>query len=76
MWTLAHAGKAARAKQLPAWLSAKRTAAFGSGLRVRARRRSAAVLKTARDNFRDNLGDTTVPHNCGEVAERLKAAVC
>jgi hypothetical protein len=29
MWTPAHAGKAARANQLPALLSAKRTAASG-----------------------------------------------
>jgi hypothetical protein len=29
MWTPAHASKTVRANQLPAWLSAKRTAAFG-----------------------------------------------
>ena len=33
-WTLAHASKAVCANQLPAWLSAKRTAAFGSALRA------------------------------------------
>jgi hypothetical protein len=33
-WTLAHARKAAWANQLPASLSAKRTAAFGSAFRA------------------------------------------
>ena len=33
-WTPAHASKAACANQLPAWLSAKRTAAFGSTRRT------------------------------------------
>ena len=44
------------------------------------------VLRAGRNNFRDNLGDSGVPRNSkpvvylafsrGEVAERLKAAVC
>ena len=44
------------------------------------------VLRAGRDNFRDNNGDSQVPRKsrlavylafpCGEVAERLKAAVC
>src|SRR5260370_37197909 len=58
MWTATHASKPARAKHLPAWLSAKRTAAFGSALRARARRRSAPVLKTGMDNFTANRGDS------------------
>jgi hypothetical protein len=56
-WTPAHASKAPRANQLPAWLSAKRTAAFKSAPLARARRRSSRVLKAGGDNFRDNRGD-------------------
>jgi hypothetical protein len=32
MWTLADASKAARANQLPEWLSEEKTAAFGKAL--------------------------------------------
>src|SRR3989442_12952260 len=39
MWTQAYANKRARVSQLPASLSTKRTAAFASALRARARRR-------------------------------------
>jgi hypothetical protein len=43
MWTVAHASKATRAKQLPAWLSEKKTAALKKHFDHPARRRSAAV---------------------------------
>ena len=39
MWTPAHASKAVRAKQLPAWLSEKKTAALGKALEAPAWRR-------------------------------------
>jgi hypothetical protein len=55
MWLPADASKAARAKQLPAWLSAKRTAAFGSVPRARARRHSAPVLRGWRGQFQGQL---------------------
>ena len=41
-WTPAHASKAARASHLPGWLPAKKTAAFGSGLRYFCGLRSSA----------------------------------
>jgi hypothetical protein len=46
MWTLAHASKAARAKQLQAWLSAKRTA----GIRITAPGACAAPFRGASED--------------------------
>ena len=85
-WTPAHASKAARVNQLPAALSSKRTAAFGSAppgaWGVAVCRQSSGLP----GQFRDNLGGTRrarksrsrlyLASRRGEVAERLKAAVC
>jgi hypothetical protein len=51
MWPPAHASKAARVIQLPGWLSAKRTAAFGSGLRMRVRSPFSADSETWQGQF-------------------------
>jgi hypothetical protein len=86
MWTLADASKAARANQLPEWLSEEETAAFGKALRAPARRRSAAVSECWWGQFQGQFAKEERSRNSkpvvylafsrGEVAERLKAAVC
>ena len=57
-WTPAHTSKAACANELPAWLSAKRTAAFGSSAHGRVeRRRSAPILESWQGQFQGQSGD-------------------
>lgn len=51
MWTPAHASKARQANELPALLSARKTAAFPSGVRVGVRRCSTPTSESWQGQF-------------------------
>ena len=78
--------KPARSNQLPAWLSAKRTAAFGSAPRCSVPRRFSVGSGSWQGQFQGQKRGQSAPRKSmpvvylafsrGEVAERLKAAVC
>ena len=86
LWTPAHASKAARANQLPVCLSATKTATFGSALRCSVRGRFGLGSEAWQGQFQGQFEPKGCSRNPnpvvylgfsrGEVAERLKAAVC
>ena len=67
MWTPAHASKASRANPLPAWLSAKRTAASGFALQARPRRHSAADFESWQGQFQGPILGTAGSRNSTPV---------
>jgi hypothetical protein len=66
-WTLAHASKAVRAKQLPAWLAEKKTAALGKRFKHPRGAVTAAISECWWGQFQGQFGEEERSRNSNPV---------